>query len=285
MADLDKSSDTTQVLVRTGSLQGARYAWITDIDNTLRQNYSNVISATERQVYTIPFDVLQNGKVLSKENYNTNATTLQRLKEWFKNGGVVMYPLALSALLAVLLCLERFLTLTIRHHRYIKSYRKLMPLINAQDWNSASLFCKKSCSGLTRAIQEIVNFRHGSPEVAEQQVKQILLAEVPSLEKRLSIISTLAASAPLLGLLGTVSGMISLFEIITETGTNDARILAGGISEALITTQAGLLIAIPVLLIHGYLTERLDDILSHYNETVLEVFNIVFNGNKTVSKQ
>ena len=96
----------------------------------------------------------------------------------------------------------------------------------------------------------------------------------------MSFISALGTSAPLLGLLGTVSGMITLFKVITETGTNDARILAGGISEALVTTQTGLLVAIPVLLIHGYLSERLDDILSHYNQTVLEVFNIVFNGDK-----
>jgi biopolymer transport protein ExbB len=183
----------------------------------------------------------------------------------------------LCALAALLLALERFITLTVRHHRYTKNYRALMPLIHSGKFDEVTGFCHKGCTGLTRAISEIVRYRKSGRAQTEQHVKQILLGEVPALEKRLSLVSALGATAPLLGLLGTVSGMISLFRVITETGTNDAQVLAGGISEALITTQTGLIIAIPILLIHGYLTERLEDILAHYNETVLEVFNVIFN--------
>lgn len=282
LIDIAKDTATVQSLLRTGALEGPRFGWRTQLGEQYEQSAQALIVALQQASQTlVPLDVLQNGSLGISAAQQPQQTLLERFATWFRNGGLIMYPLALAALLAILLALERFITLSIRHHSYTKNYRRLMPLINAGDFDNAALYCKDGCTGLTRAIQEIVKQRRGSRLNAEQHVKQILLAEVPSLEKRLSLISALGASAPLLGLLGTVSGMITLFRIITEAGTNDARILAGGISEALITTQAGLYVAIPILLIHGYLMERLDDILSHYNETVLEVFNTVFNKEDT----
>lgn len=282
MADVDKNSEAVQSLVRTGSLRGARYEWRGGLGEDYREKLMRVINAArEGEAAPVPLEVLQNGKVGTARGAGEQVDLWLRFQGWFQKGGIIMYPLFFCALVALILSLERFFTLTWRHHRYLRSYRRIMPLLNEGNWEKASLYCKSTCTGLTRAIQEIVKRRTGSREAAEQHVRQILLSEVPSLEKRLSIISTLGATAPLLGLLGTVSGMITLFRVITETGTNDARILAGGISEALVTTQTGLLVAIPILLVHGYLTERLDDVLSHYNETVLEVFNIVFNRDQS----
>jgi biopolymer transport protein ExbB len=278
LIDIAKDSAALQSLLRSGALEGPRFAWRTQLGEQYEQAAQALIVALQQGAQAlVPLDILQNGSLGVSSAQQPQQSLLQTFISWFKAGGLIMYPLALAALGALLLALERFITLTLRHHSYTKNYRRLMPLINAGDFDNAALYCKDGCTGLTRAIQEIVKQRHGSRINAEQHVKQILLAEVPSLEKRMSLINSLGASAPLLGLLGTVSGMITLFRVITEAGTNDARILAGGISEALITTQAGLVIAIPVLLIHGYLMERLDDILSHYNETVLEVFNTVFN--------
>jgi len=79
---------------------------------------------------------------------------------------------------------------------------------------------------------------------------------MPGLASHLNTLAVIAAVAPLLGLLGTVTGMISLFEVITRFGTGDPKLLAGGISEALITTEVGLIVAIPILLIHNYLRNR-----------------------------
>lgn len=278
MVDIDKTSDVYQTLMRSGAVQGQRYMWKNAVDEKYQDRILALTTAIQNNTkISIPFDVLQNGKIgINAESVET-ATASARLKSWFDKGGLIMYPLLLCAFIALLISMERFWTLSRHHYTYTKFYRKLIPLINAGKWQEVSSYCAKGCTGLTRAIQEILKRRQGGREQAEQNVKQILLAEVPSLEKRLSIISALGATAPLLGLLGTVSGMITLFKVITETGTNDARILAGGISEALVTTQTGLIIAIPILLIHGYLSERLEDILSHYNETILEVFNIVFN--------
>ncbi len=282
MIDFDKTDNSYQSLLRTGALQGARYAFRTNLGAEYPSIVQNLVIAIQDEEPTaVPLDILQDGRIGTAVTTEELSSLRERFLSWFGQGGLIMYPLLLVALIALLIALERFVTLSIRHHRYTVSYRKLIPLIIAEDWKSVEHFCTRGCGGLTRAIQEVIHHRNGSREKAEQQVKQILLAEVPALEKRLSLVSALGATAPLLGLLGTVSGMISLFRVITDTGTNDARILAGGISEALVTTQTGLLIAIPILLVHGYLVERLDDILSHYNETVLEVFNLVFNRKGT----
>jgi biopolymer transport protein ExbB len=125
----------------------------------------------------------------------------------------------------------------------------------------------------------------GELELVEQAIQRALVVEMPTLEKRMGLLATLGAVAPLLGLLGTVSGMITLFKVITEVGSNDARLLAGGISEALITTEAGLIIAIPILLIHGWLSERVEEITAILRTTILEVLNILWPGGEASSHQ
>ena len=88
------------------------------------------------------------------------------------------------------------------------------------------------------------------------RIYEASLAPQSSLERYLSILSVSASAAPLLGLLGTVTGMIHTFRLITMFGTGDAKLLSGGISEALVTTEAGLIVAIPALLIHVWCLRR-----------------------------
>jgi biopolymer transport protein ExbB len=107
-------------------------------------------------------------------------------------------------------------------------------------------------------------------------VREALLREVPALEKRLPLIAAMGAAAPLLGLLGTVSGLVTLFKVLNQLGANDPKVLAGGISEALINTETGLAIAIPVLLIHGFLNERLDTINASISSSALEALNKIW---------
>ena len=85
-----------------------------------------------------------------------------------------------------------------------------------------------------------------------------------------------AATAPLLGLLGTVMGMIELFDVITMHGTSDPKLLAGGISIALVTTEAGLIVAIPLQLIHTFLTNRADSLRSRMESAGLAVLNALW---------
>ncbi|MFP4225112.1 MAG: MotA/TolQ/ExbB proton channel family protein, partial [Desulfobacterales bacterium] len=93
-----------------------------------------------------------------------------------------------------------------------------------------------------------------------------VLRQVPRLERFIATLSILAAVAPLLGLLGTVTGMINTFQVITLFGTGDPKLMSGGISEALVTTQLGLAVAIPIMLLHHFLERRVDKILGDIEE-------------------
>ena len=109
-------------------------------------------------------------------------------------------------------------------------------------------------------------------------MRELLLREVPRLERHLTTLAVLAAAAPLLGLLGTVSGLIAMFQVITEHGVNDPKLLAGGIGEALIATETGLLIAIPTLLGHNYLANRVDDLAADAEHHAVKALNARWSG-------
>jgi biopolymer transport protein ExbB len=108
-----------------------------------------------------------------------------------------------------------------------------------------------------------------NPEELEAQLEDVLAKAAPALEKNLSIIKLLAAVAPLLGLLGTVIGMIETFQAITLFGTGDPKLMAGGISQALVTTMLGLIAAVPLLFIHNLLDSRSRAITQIYEEQAI----------------
>jgi biopolymer transport protein ExbB len=194
--------------------------------------------------------------------------------EWFKTGGIVMYPLSLVALASLFIGLERSYVLWRWGHISKTFTKKLRALIESNQMKEAENLCKKqkTCLGLILGI--IVKNHKNEKEQVQKPLQEALLAEQAGLEKRMNFLAALGSIAPLVGLLGTVTGMITLFNAITQTGTNDARILAGGISEALITTEAGLVIAIPVMLLHGKLSETLDYITTELRVQSLTLLNI-----------
>ena len=104
-------------------------------------------------------------------------------------------------------------------------------------------------------------------------IQEAILAEVPVLERFLSNLAVFAAVAPLLGLLGTVSGMIQTFETITLYGAGNAGMLSGGISEALITTETGLAVAIPILLAHAALARRAKVLIGHMDQAAMAILD------------
>ena len=108
----------------------------------------------------------------------------------------------------------------------------------------------------------------------EDIVSEAVLHETPQIERFSAATTVCAAVAPLLGLLGTVTGMIATFSIITDHGTGDPKLLSGGISEALVTTELGLIVAIPTLLLGSLLSARGQVILQRMERAALEIMNI-----------
>ncbi len=276
-AALGESSDV-QAVLRTGSLTGKIFEWRSALSKELSTEIRRTIFNAQQGADSswIPVDVLQTKSIIGASSNELEQTYLRKFLDWFKAGGIVMYPLALVALAALFLALERAFVLWRRGHVSKTFTGKLQTLIKDNQISEAKLLCKKQKTCLGKILGTIVENSANGKERAQKALQEILLAEQSKLEKRMGFLAALGTVAPLLGLLGTVTGMIMLFRVITQAGTNDARILAGGISEALITTETGLIIAIPIMLLHGKLSETLDYITTEIRVQSLALLNMLW---------
>ena len=139
--------------------------------------------------------------------------------------------------------------------------------------NAQALAYAQSNKGLMARILETCLNSPKKRDIAEDAVRKLIMQETPGLNRNLNTLAVIAGAAPLLGLLGTISGMIALFAAVTYYGTGDPKFLAGGISEALVTSQTGLAIAIPTLFIHDYLRNSKDRLLSDIETMALRVLD------------
>ncbi|MFH1761675.1 MAG: MotA/TolQ/ExbB proton channel family protein [bacterium] len=263
-----------QALLRTGSISTSAFEWRSDITpsagNKLRGIYGNLLDNGRSQ--NLILDVLQTRSVGGGYTEEGRSRKLPFVK-FFLDGGPVMIFLALLALAACIIILERLRIYTNRSTNSSGLMSRLEPFLEKNQIKNAEDLCRNSRSALGVILATIIGKKSESRIVAEKAMKESILNEMPGLEKRISTLGVLAGAAPLLGLLGTVSGMIRLFEEITIYGTNDPRVLAGGISEALITTLTGLSIAIPILLMHNYLQNRMRNIIGDMQRYGLHVLN------------
>jgi biopolymer transport protein ExbB len=196
--------------------------------------------------------------------------------EELKSGGILIYPIVGLGLIALILIIERFLIL-LRESRDSESFSKeITPLLKRGEWDAASRVCSRKNGGsLAQVLQAGISHRHEQSEVLESVMEEAIQSSLPSLERNMSALQILGMVSPLLGLLGTVTGMIATFQMITLYGTGDPKIMSGGISEALVTTEYGLIVAIPIILAHGFLQGRIDRIIGTLEEKAIALVNTV----------
>jgi biopolymer transport protein ExbB len=159
------------------------------------------------------------------------------------------------------------------------------PLIKAlRHWNEGQRITQVNLEelGVGSPLGKIVaagllNRTHGR-EIVKESIEDTGRHVVHELERFLNSLGTIAAIAPLLGLLGTVFGMIEVFNVISERGTGEAGLLAGGISQALITTAAGLAVAIPSLLFYRYLRGRVDQLVVHMEQEAMRLVDVIHSS-------
>ena len=175
------------------------------------------------------------------------------LKEWFEKGGSFMWGLVALACFSLVMIVERSIVLFIRSRGVQKSIDLVMADVQRGNLDQAMLTAKKLDNSVGVVMLAALENRNQSDEVIESAIEDSIMKVTPVYRSRLAMIALCAAVAPLMGLLGTVTGMIGTFQNLVIFGAGDPRNLAGGISEALITTQAGLYIAIPSLLMRGIL--------------------------------
>jgi biopolymer transport protein ExbB len=202
--------------------------------------------------------------------------------EVLKGGGWVMLPLMLCSILALAIIIERFWTL--RPTRLVpkKVVNELWGWIKNKELNQKRLRDLKETTPLGRILAAgLLNAKHGR-EVMKESIQEEASHVVHDLERFLSALGTVAVIAPLLGLLGTVWGMIKVFSALQLEGAGNAAPLAGGISEALITTAVGLSIAIPALIFHRYFQRQVDEIVIAMEQEAIKLVEVI-HGDREIS--
>jgi len=205
-------------------------------------------------------------------------------------GGWLMLPIILSSVVMIAIAIERYWSL--------RPSKVVPPTLLGQVWHwlKQNQLTKENIHELrgSSALGSILaagisNSGHGR-EVMKDSIEEAAVQVVHSLEKHLVPLGTIAAVTPLLGLLGTVIGMIKVFTAIMIEGTGNAGVLAGGISEALITTAAGLSVAIPALIIHKYFERRVDSLVVEMEDQAIKLIDAlhgdrIFRQDETQSKE
>ena len=194
------------------------------------------------------------------------------LLEILSKGGYVMLPLALCSLISVALIIERSI-FGPRRSRVIpeKLLAEINTLLDKKSFEMIIGICKENTSSLAKVVLAALNNKDKNREQIIEAVEVAGRKESISLLRYTNILGTIAAVSPLLGLLGTVFGMIQTFAVIQVQGVGDANALAGGISEALVSTASGLTIAIPSLIFYRYLQAQAKKLSIELEEIALKV--------------
>ncbi len=176
-------------------------------------------------------------------------------------GGILMLPIILCSVLAIAIIIERFWTLNPSRIAPRNMLPEVWSKIKQNQLDAAELKDLRSSSALGQILASgLVSAKSGRTIMVES-IEQAAGYVVHDMSRYLNLLGTIAQITPLLGLLGTVLGMIRVFTEIMAQGTGNANVLAGGISEALITTAAGLTVAIPTLLFYRFFQRRIDTLV------------------------
>lgn len=208
------------------------------------------------------------------ESFDTPVTEReeQSLTEYLEGGGVVGWVIVALGLAGLLMAGLRAALLA-RAGRGRADADAVAGLVTQGRFGAAAERAAARSNPVSRVLAAILAHPNREREALSDAATEAILAELPAIERFGAAILVIAAVAPLLGLLGTVTGMIATFDIITELGTGDPKMLSGGISEALITTQLGLVVAIPMVLLGNVLKGRAQAVEQRLEQEALRVIN------------
>lgn len=195
--------------------------------------------------------------------------------ELVKAGGWLMLPIIACSVIAMAIVIERLWML--RSGRVVPGdlVAQVWKIYRQRQLSNSHITSIRNSSPLGRIVAAGLINRGYSRDVMKEAIEEVGHQVVHELERYLNTLGTIASIAPLLGLLGTVIGMIKVFSAITVAGVGNPTVLAGGISEALITTAAGLSVAIPSLMFHRYLTGRVRLLVVKMEEEALKIIEVM----------
>lgn len=197
------------------------------------------------------------------------------------SGGWVMIPILLCSLIALGICIERFWTLNPKKISPPNLLTQVWLWLSKNQLNQERLKLLRSSSPLGEILAAgLVNAKHGRA-IMKESIESTASHVVHELERYLDVLGTIAVIAPLLGLLGTVLGMVNVFADIMMHGTGNASVLAGGISQALMTTVGGLIVAIPTVIMHRYFLRRVDSVVVEMERQTIRLMDAL-HGERAV---
>lgn len=188
-------------------------------------------------------------------------------------GGPVMVPIVLLGVTAGLIFLARWFVVGRIRTAAPQDVQFILAALAQSDRTKATAHASSIKGPVGDMLHAAIDHCRERKEYIEEVMYEKMLETKPKLEKLLPFLALSAAAAPLLGLLGTVTGMINTFNMITVFGAGDPKTLAGGISEALITTEFGLVVAIPSLLLHAILSRRVKGVLASMEQAAVSFIN------------
>jgi biopolymer transport protein ExbB len=199
--------------------------------------------------------------------------------ELVKAGGWLMLPILICSVLALAIIIQRFYTL--RRSRVIPdgALQAVYRQYKAGNLTSEYINSLREKSPLEQVLAAALINRNQPRAVMKEAIEEEGRQIVHGLEYFLGALATIAAISPLLGLLGTVLGMIDVFAAIVTAGVGNPGVLAGGISKALITTAAGLSVAIPALIFHEILSSRVDQLILDMEDKAVQMVDVLHQGN------
>ena len=195
-------------------------------------------------------------------------------------GGWLMLPSLLCSVVALGICAERLVTLNPEKISPPHLLARVWTQLKNNEMDAPRLRTLRASSPLGAILAAGLGNAHLGREAMKSSIEEAASHVVHDLERYLNTLGTIAAVTPLLGLLGTVVGMIKVFTEIMAQGTGNASVLAGGISEALITTAAGLSVAIPALIMHRYFVGRIDAIVVSLEQETIKLVDALHGDGK-----
>ena len=197
--------------------------------------------------------------------------------EIISRGGFFIYPLILCSIISVALIIERFISLRQARRQYNTFIKDFNQCLAGNGVDEAIEYCKVNETPIARIYERGLETQRVNPDMnsIKQAMQETAQSELPALNKNLKTLSIIAHIAPLLGFLGTVTGMIKAFQTVEQLSQRGEAVgpghLAGGIWEALITTAVGLVIAIPTYIAHSYFTGKTDNLTTEMEKSSLEM--------------
>ncbi|MCK9224291.1 MAG: MotA/TolQ/ExbB proton channel family protein [Candidatus Muirbacterium halophilum] len=195
------------------------------------------------------------------------------LADEFRKGGYILYPIIALGIICFITIIYKIVSLWNINLEKENTIEKILEHISECNISEAFKEAKSLGKALGPVIYEGIHHMNASKEDIEEIMHEKILFQLPYLQKNLTILAVSAAASPLLGLLGTVTGMIHTFNLVTVFGSGKASLLSNGISEALITTKYGLIVAIPALLAHAYFSRKVKKIISRIEQLSIAFIN------------